>query len=439
MTDSLFLRRDGWLNYLPDDDGEGSVATRLRINVGKALITRNISKRAGGESEAINISILPLAEFLTKAWWPLLYEPLRPFFTGVFQARHRLDTGMRGYSFPAIALCSGGERSIVVDWAAIENPYSPISFLTPAPAEPIQLDRQSTEIELMDLIESVLERLDGANLRRQSLREAWSRIQEAMAEPDELGYCIAAGRLGLDPYDPDAPDLARLAEGLPDELFGDLSEAVDVDELDTAVRWLHEVEPSLALFPEVELRSFGVPVEDGLDLPAWAAGEASAIALRANSGLRNEPPRRAVEELLGAAAFPASEIARAGPNALTAIVRRLEGSARIATIARSARQRRFRACAATYIAWTSVAGEDRASTEALTRRQQASRAFAAEMLAPKDALIDRAPRHGFDSDDLEDIASDFVCPYPTVMWQAHRAGIALRGVELPFVDRARIL
>jgi hypothetical protein len=86
-----------------------------------------------------------------------------------------------------------------------------------------------------------------------------------------------------------------------------------------------------------------------------------------------------------------------------------------------------------------MAGEDRASTDAMTRRQQASRAFAAEMLAPKEALLDRASKYGFDSDDIEDIASDFVCPFPTVMWQAHRAGIPLRGVELPFKDRMRII
>src|SRR3984957_5518618 len=209
MTDLLTLQRDGWLNYLPDDDGEGSAATRLRISVGNAFITRNISKRAGGESEATNVSVLPLAEFLTKAWWPLLYEPLRPSFTRAFQVRHRLDTGMRGYSFPAIALCSGGEKSIVVDWATIENPHSPISFLTPAPAEPIQLDRQRTEFALMDLVESVLERLDRANPRRQLLREGWSRIQTSMAEPDELGYCMAGGRLRPRPYVPRAPHFAR--------------------------------------------------------------------------------------------------------------------------------------------------------------------------------------------------------------------------------------
>ena len=439
MTDQLNIRCDGWLNYLPDDDGEGTVATRLRICVGEYLVTRNISKRGGGESEAINVSLLPLAEFLTNAWWPLLYEPLRPSFTREFQVRHRLDTGMRGYSFPALALCSAGESSVVIDWATIENPHSTISFLTLPPAEPVQLDRQQVEFALMDLVESVLERLDKANYRRQSLREAWNRIQTTMAEPEELAYCVAAGRLGLDPYDSGAPDLAQLAEGISDELFGDLTDAVELDELGAAADWLREIEPRLALFPEVELRGFGNPVGDNLDSPAWATGEASAISLLTNSGLRTLHPRRAVEELLGDAIFARGVAREDGPKSLTAITRRLESSALIATIARSARQRRFRACAATYLAWTSLPGEDRAATEAITRRQQASRAFAAEMLAPKDALLERANRSGFDSDDLEELASDFVCPYPTVMWQAHRAGIPLRGVELPFVDRMRII
>jgi len=407
--------------------------------VGEALITRNLSKRAAGESEAINVSILPLAEFLANSWWPLLYEPLKPSITKGFRIRHRLDSGMRGYSFPALALCSGGEKSIVVDWTTTENVHSPISFLTPAPAEPIQLDREQAEIVLLDLVESALERLSTSNLRRQNLKDAWDRIKTTMAEPDELNYCMVAGRLGLDPYDPDSPDLTELAAGIPDQLFDDLSDAVELEELDPATKWLRNIETRLALFPEIGFKYFGDPVVDDLNYPAWTAGEGSAIALLTHSGFRGDHPKVAVEELFGGAVHLAGKAAEVGPKSLNAVVRRSEDSARIATIAKSARQRRFRGCAAAYLAWTSQAGEDRASTEALTRRQQASRAFAAEMLAPKDALLAKADRYGFDDDDLEEIASEFVCPYTTVMWQAHRAGIPLRGVDLPFLERVRII
>lgn len=438
MTASLALHRDGWLNFALEDDGEGATVTRLKISAGDAVITRSISKRAGGESEAVNVSLLPLAEFLADAWWPLLYEPLRPSFTRAFRIRHRLDSGMRGYAFPALALCSGGENAVALDWANLELVHSPLSFLTVPPVEPIQLDRQQAEFVLMDLVEVVLERLPESGARRQKLWEAWERVRESMADPEELGYCIAAGRLGLDPYDPEGPDLERMTRGLSDELFRDLSEVVELDQLAVASDWLRNLEPRLALFPEIELGAFGSPVADDLNCPAWAAGEASAIELRAHTGYRGETPRRTVDELFGPAIFGARSTEE-GPQALTGVARRLDHSARIALIAKSARQRRFRACSAGYIAWTSGPGEDRAATEAITRRQQASRAFAAEMLAPRDVLLEMAPRYGFDSDDLETIASDFICPYPTVMWQAHRAGIPLRGVELPFVDRPRIL
>ena len=438
MIDNLNFRRDGWLNYLPNDDGEGAVATRLRVDVGEINVTRNISKRAGGESEAINVSLLPLAEFFANAWWSLLYEPLKPSIAESFKIRHRLDVSMRGYSFPAGALYSGGDKSIVIDWDIVENPYSNISFLTPRPTEPIQLDRKNTEDSIIDLVESVLERSNNAKSRLRLLQESWNRIKTSMEDPDEFGYCTIAGRLGLDPYDPDTPDLAQLAGSLSEGLLGDLSDAMNLDELGQAVSWLSELEPRLALFPEVSLRDFGNPSEDDLDGPAWLAGENSAIALRENTGFRNEHPKKAVDELLGSAVFFDGLAEKIESNSLTSIVRRLESSARIATIARSARQRRFRACAATYIAWTSMPGVDRATTEAITRRQQASRAFAAEMLAPKKALCGLASRNGFDSDDLEDIASDFICPYPTVMWQAYRAGIPLRGIELPFGGRTRI-
>jgi len=438
MTALLTLHRDGWLNFAPGDDGEGLTSTRLRISAGDAVITRNISKRAGGESEAVNVSLLPLAEFLTDTWWPLLYEPLRPSFTRAFRIRHRLDTGMRGYAFPALALCSGGENAVVLDWANLELVHSPLSFLTVPPTEPVQLDRQQAEFALMDLVETVLERLPGSNVRRQKLWEGWERLRSSMADPDELGYCIVAGRLGFDPYDSDGLDLEQMTRGISDELFRDLSEAVELDQLAGATDWLRDLEPRLALFPEIKLGGFGTPVSDDLNYPAWAAGEASAIGLRAYTGLRGETPRRAVEELFGATIFGA-QAGEEGPSTITGIARRLGDSARIALIAKSARQRRFRACTAGYLAWTSQPGEDRAATEAFTRRQQASRAFAAEMMAPRDVLIEMAPRYGFDSDDLETIASDFICPYPTVMWQAHRAGIPLRGVELPFADRPRIL
>lgn len=435
MSDDLAFIRDGWLDA-SSDDAEACAITRLRISVRGEQIARNKTNRAGIESEAINTSLLPLAEFLANNWWSLLYEPIRPSLDDGFRVRHRLDSGMRGYAFPPIALWSAGEQAISVDWAAFSNPFSTISFLAHQPDEPVQLKRAGVEDNLADLIETVLERTSGLS---GNLMEAWGRVRESISEADERAYCIAAGRLGLDPYDPDAPDLGQWADGIPDALFGDVSEIVDVRELEEAAKWVREYETRLKLFPETNLSYFGEPAPDLLSGSAGSAGHYSAIRLRSHAVLPTEDPRAAVDLLLGGVIADGSQLVAEGPSGIAAIVQKVGTSARIGTVARSARQRRFRACAAAYMAWTSYGDEDRAATEAATRRQQAGRAFAAEMLAPQQALLARATRFGFDGDDLEDLASEYICPYDTVMWQAVRAGIPLRGIEIPQGHRPQVI
>lgn len=435
MINKLSVTRDGW-PAASADEAEAQTFTRLRISVGDSLVTRNISKRGGGESEAITTSLLPLAEFLADEWWPLLYEPQRPNITDAFRARHRLDTGMRGYAFPAFALWSGGEDTLLADWEPFPSQHAQVTFIEARPDSIVQLERDIVETDLMDLVETVIDRARGSAPR---LLETWERVRRSISEPDEFNYCVASGRLGLDPYDPDGPDLAELAAGIQEPLFQDISEVVEVGDLVVATEWTREQELRLKLFPETDLSTFGAFAEDELRHPAWHAGQMSAELLRAHTGVPTEDPRSAVDELLGGVIAYGGELIQDGPSGVTALLHRYDSSAQIGAVAKSARQRRFRTLAATYLAWTATDGEDRAATEAYTRRQQASRAFAAEMVAPRQALLVRAPRDGFDDDDLMQLAGEFVCPYDTIKWQAHRAGIRLRGVELPRPYRAPIL
>jgi hypothetical protein len=435
MIEKFRITRDGW-PAASSDEAEAQAFTRLRIAVGESLVTRNVSKRGGGESDAITTSLLPLAEFLADGWWPLLYEPQRQKITDAFRARHRLDTGMRGYAFPAFALWSGGETAVLADWASFPSQHAQVSFIEPRPEEIVQLERDAVETDLMDLVETVIDRTNGSSPQ---LLEAWDRVRRSIADPDEFNYCVASGRLGLDPYDPDGPDLAELAAGIQEPLFQDISEVVEVSDLVAAAEWTREQELRLKLFPETDLSAFGAFAKDELLHPAWYAGQVSAELLRAHTGVPTEDPRLAVDQLLGGIIAEGGELTSSGPAGVTALLHRSDSSAKIGAVARSARQRRFRTLAATYLAWTASGGEDHAATEAHTRRQQASRAFAAEMVAPRQALLARAPREGFDDDDLLFWAGEFVCPYETIKWQAYRAGIPLRGVELPRPYRAPIL
>ena len=63
MTTLKFLR-DGWMDSDIGDADERETFTRLKITAGNAIVTRAFSKRGGGETEALNVSLFPLAAFI---------------------------------------------------------------------------------------------------------------------------------------------------------------------------------------------------------------------------------------------------------------------------------------------------------------------------------------------------------------------------------------
>jgi hypothetical protein len=428
MTELNFTR-DGWIDGSLEDAGERATLTRLKITVGDAVLTRAFSKRGGGETEALNVPILPLANYIAEMWWPLLYEPPRPHLDKKFPARHRLDLPMHGYVFPPLALCSAGSDALLVDWARVENEYSPFEFLTLSPREPFQISRESTEPMLMDLVESALVRLSNGSRAYEELSSNWNRVKVSLEKEAQSAYCMTAGRLGIDPYDPEAPDISDFAEGLPDELINDISDAIEVSQLVETTTWTREAKGALTSCPTIDVAAFGEPPQDDLRISSGEIGFRAAMGLRARLGLGLKNPRKAVEELLGGVASKGSVLTEKGPAPMTGLIHRANGVAHIGTVARSARQRRFRACAATYIAWLSKSGDIRAGTVAFTRQQQASRAFAAEIVAPKQYLFERAGSVGLTEEDLEEEAGKLTAPYEAVLWQAWRAGVAPWDVE----------
>ncbi len=326
-----------------------------------------------------------------------------------------------------------------LDWAPLESEYSPLKFLTSAPVEPLQIARDSLEPALMDLVESTLARLTSRSLAHSDLADNWSRVRESLESPGQLAYCMSAGRLGLDPYDPDSPDIGMFADDLSEDLFNDLSDATDISNLQDASRWTRDAQAALDGCPTLDVDAFGAAPKDDLRMPAGELGYRSAVTLRKRLGLDINRPVEAVDEFVGAGVSKLAVLSEIGPTSLMGLVHRTNGVAHLGTVARSARQRRFRACAAAFIAWCSDPGDVRAGTYAFTRRQQASRAFAAEMVAPRQYLAERAKDRGFTEEDIEDEAGLLIAPHDTVLWQAWRGGVSLLGVDLPRNPRLGLL
>jgi len=427
----LSIHRSAWIEGHSDADDEFHALAQLKISVDAQILTRHLRAFGGGDSDSINVSLLPLAKSFADNWWPLLYEPFRSGAGDAFWARHRLDVPMHGYVFPKVTVCSGGDETLLLTWSQSLLEHSRIEFLTPAPDSPRVLRRDQSEEVLMDLIQEVLRRLERGRPAYDMLSSAWHRLQVSIEDAEELAYCRAAGRLGIDPYDPSSPDLTEFSSLVSESVFEDLTAAAFVEELSATTDWLRQSTNRWHVAPEIPVGDFGDLPFDNLELTAWELGSGAAQVLRASTRRSGDDPRADLEWLFGDVLRAERATFAEAPSSISALISRNDHSARVATVARSAREQRFKTCAAAYIAWASSPGEDRLSTSAFTRQQQASRAFAAELLAPKAYIRRKAPRRGLTSDDIEMLAGQLICPFEAVFWQAYNAKIPLRGIDLP--------
>jgi hypothetical protein len=362
----------------------------------------------------------------------LLHEPQRTLERQPrdkqFEARHRLDSLTPGYVFPPLGLWSAGE-TISAQMFPSDLRFQAQRFQSQETSEPWPLARGDVEEELGSFIKNVLDRIDGRNDMTRELTEAWERIKVSTLDPEEREWCINSGRLGLDPYDPDALNLTRISAGISEPLFGDICEAADVATLQRTCDWVRAATSRLAGAQPISLQSFGTPPRRDLSLPGYKHGYDAAGMLRLRLRLPLDPLRAVDQVLAGADKTEQGRLDEYSPDAVEGLIRRHQGEFRAAVPARSARQRRFRTCRATYLAWRAASNTEVAATPAETYRQQASRSFAAELMAPAALIKERFGRTGLTALSVEKLASEWMCPPRAIVLQAHNHGVVVKGAE----------
>jgi hypothetical protein len=86
-------------------------------------------------------------------------------------------------------------------------------------------------------------------------------------------------------------------------------------------------------------------------------------------------------------------------------------------------------CRTAYLAWRAGSEGEFAATPADTWRQQASRAFAAELLAPAQLLKGRYGKTGLNSHSVERLANEWLCPPQIIVHQAKNNNIEVKAVD----------
>ena len=406
---------------------------RFVIEADGRLVTEAVHGASESLRGGIYGSAFPLGRWIVENWWFLLNESYRfparyasrdlarTLQDRVWVQRHSLLAAREGGALPDLTL-HRDEQKIVVRWTpdGTASIHPPLRFTGEGE---IHLDVADAERGLAEAVQTVMDRLDGFDEPEvKAFRQDWAAITGATEQERRL--CEWSARMGIDPFDPEeltddlAETLPELMLNLDTPLRDDLLDAERPQTLQRDMGWLSRAEALAAdagsashREPTFQPRSRLPPVgglaaarnpeavrSDADTGTAHGLGYACAAALRQYlSPADGHEPIEDLDEILvrlGWAQSPSRTMEPEAESPLEAAVTRSEDGAPVAIVGNAETDtngHRFRLARSIFFRHFSRkrgAGR-RLVTEAHTREQRASRAFAAEFLAPAAGLSQR--------------------------------------------------
>jgi hypothetical protein len=412
----------------------------LRIRVGQRYASTIWDKSLQSERRSLYLPAFPIVEWLVLNWWPLLNEVClwetvpRPV-TGAAQLkwtkRHCLRSADSSLMLPALYLFHDG-RSLRAEWEADSPdsiPNMPGEFLDKG-AE--QLDFNATQESLAEFVNHVLDRVQEIKDERvHQLAELWRAIQSA--DTEEQKFCTLAGRMGIDPYDrceltDEVTSFFEQTFACPDDpLVRDLTEVARPDSIIAQWSWLTGIKDDLQLRPNSMRLPFELP---SCRLAPPQFGYKLARQVRALAHIDASAPLDTLEDIAGTVLgkpFRVEDRNHIPGHGIRAIVGQVPGGD-IVTAGPGVQRpdnRRFLIARSVYHAIVTSRESQRLVTDAYSWDQKASRAFAAELLAPQHALTSRVASSPVDHQTVEELSREFQTSTFVVEKQLENAGIGL--------------
>ncbi len=379
-----------------------------------------------GLRDGIYLSLFPVAEWIVENWWALLYEVSSPHRPRGFLARHSLAAASEGFALPSLTIISEGPR-IRVEWQAASRPGAHLSFVESGQE---WIERDDVASGLSHLVTAVVSRLDESGIHGTHLQADWRAITQA--DREEREFCQAAGRLGLDPYaiKPEESDsILAAADRMPTDMLEELFSATDVGALvatsDCIKAFLDSSVGRSASLDNLTHLKKHLPQQYRPERP-WDFGYATARELRKRLNLGNDAIP-SVDALGQALQIPQSDwldsISEIGLlSGVDVIVASSRDSSPFFGL------RRYTPRAKTFAVsrglFEYLHFEQSLVTRSQTYRQKMNRAFAAELLAPSEALRQLVQDTLVSQEEVEDIAERFGTSEAVIRHQLENHGIA---------------
>jgi len=338
----------------------------------------------------VDVLLYRLTEWVVRRWWSILY--------GRWRYIDLRDHGSDN-PFPSIRFRASGPN--------VEVACEPISYPSTAFPTKVHETIPLSEAKRMlrdELIRPVLARLDEKKITNTFLQAWWSAIEKSEQDATQRSFCVAAGALGLDPYQSTEKEIALIERVT--ELFQDeeaRTEFLSVETPETVNRELQWIAGEEAARRETNRFA---------ELPDIRKAVRSAVpgaeAVRASFQFAPDRPIGGVHELVrlfGAPKFTAGEPPDEGDETvIRALVSRAneEGKTSGPTIVSRAEGARSLPFLVARGIGDFLLFESRRApiTAAYTWRQAAGRAFAAELLAPSDAVIGMIDEEGRSAEEV---------------------------------------
>lgn len=379
--------------------------------------------------EKLHIPVYFLAEWIAENWWPLLYEPRKSDKTdGVaFYSRHSILHAQHGFALPDVQIEPLGD-AIRVSCRPHEALAAGVKFRNSAATK---LAREAIEPVLHNFLKNCVDRLSASGVTGTPLQKAWREIQTT--EEAQLTFCKLVGSLGINPYgaSPEIADLIdRIYDALGPKAACDLclaSTEEQVFALDATASFIADKfsgPHNSTLEPLEKLRL--EPAK--LSLQSWQQGKAAALNVRKLLEIKSEDQFGADKLFDKLKISTASNAMPANDGVIfSGAVDRVDADANFVLLQSQEEARRFAASRAVFLALSSDARSRRLVTDAITRDQQASRAFAAEILVPLEYLKGQARRHKLSRDQVLEIARQRRAGVDVVQYQATNYGMLIEA------------
>lgn len=434
MSEPEFFRFE-WL------DGEGiagpelaATFARLEITIDGLCATRAFDRRARTVRDAIFVPLYPIAEWVAEHYWRLLAEPANRAGSPSFRHAHDLSSADLGYALPRLRIHpEGAEARVPLEPRRGE--HLPIELVG---AGERRVATDSLRAELRNLMTAVAERLATTGPPTTRLHYLLDRRDAEESDPEMAAFCRLTAALGFDPDrvpDEVAESIERAGDRLPVETLEDLCTSIDPSTLGEGTAWVTSTQERIQrIEPEARegaqqfaeaLRAAGRKVGRDPSLLPWDRGYRTARAVRelVEADERKGVPVEHLVARLGLADRVVDVPRIDKIAALTGVGE--EGVPRIAVTPRTEAGRRFAIARALFDFIATGARVPRLATRAETERQKAGRAFAAELLAPAEAIARRLPAdRRLQPEDLDDLAAEFGVSSWVVAHQIEHHGLA---------------